>query len=278
MGCAMSNSELFQNEGAGFYLLEGVLTELEIRGLIELSQAHLETQNPIPSYVLLEQQNHKTVQKIQSVIETFLGDKIHYLNDFYLYTDSEFGSGWHMDTELFTFKRAINAWVLLSPEKIKTPLACLETINSPDQDYYHTCKVRDDAITFVNLTTGASVKTTVDEVNSQSSKSPDVSVGDILLLNPKYFHKTHTQESKHVLALKYLVAEEGRFFSDAPVPDMYWPEITIFKNLISKHEDWNEVLVGLKSALTEPKSRAALSMGFFPEKIDYYRENLRKLV
>src|SRR4051794_14508164 len=99
--------------GQPFARLEGVLDAADLTFLTQACKAHL-AQIDGPCYTLIDSQEAPTLLKIKRALEPLVGKPLYYLNDFYLYTDSSFATNWHMDTELFTFANAINAWVLLA--------------------------------------------------------------------------------------------------------------------------------------------------------------------
>lgn len=252
-------------------MLRGVLDDADMAYLRQACQRHFSHDNCIPSYVLIDELEAPTCRKIKRLIEASLGREIFYLNDFYVYSDSTSQSAWHMDTELFTFASCINAWILLSPKRVESPLAVIGDLNCGGAIDFHSVQFKADTCTFTNFATGKREARALQEIESGKDISPNVSVGDILILNPKRFHKTNTMTPKHAIIFKFLLKGDGGFFSKSQVPGIFWREIAIFNRLVRDAQDWGEVLDGLREQLKTPEGRKALGAGFFPEKIDLYR-------
>src|SRR5215510_14665660 len=104
-----------------FVRMQGVLNEEDIAFLKRACKSHF-AQVDGPCYTLIDDQEAPTLQKIRQLLEGHVRRPLFYLNDFYLYTDDTFATSWHMDTELFTFAHALNAWILLSPDQVVDPL------------------------------------------------------------------------------------------------------------------------------------------------------------
>jgi hypothetical protein len=260
-----------------FRLLKGALTKEDLNFLKRACRDYLGKEDSIPSYVLLDILDAPTCQKIVKTIENETGQDVYYLNDFYIYSDDAFGAKWHMDTELFTFNDCLNAWILLSPHELRNPLAMLESPNESTENYYHSVKIEGDEATFVNYRNGSKKPTSLDTMEAEKIETPLIQEGDILLLNPKKFHKTNTTVPKHALVLKFVIKGKEGFFSESKVPPMFWSEIAIFTELLKKSDKWDDFLESLKQELKTPKGRKALSAGFFPEKIDLYKKMVATL-
>lgn len=255
-----------------FRLLQGVLSQQDLRFLKHRCQEYIGREDSIPSYVLLDILDMPTCQKIMEALREETGQELLYLNDFYLYSQEAAGAGWHMDTELFTFDDCINAWILLSPDEIRNPLAMLEKPNDSPEDHFHGVKIEGDACSFVNYRTGCTMEMPLAELEAAKIETPVVHEGDILLLNPKKFHKTNTTIPKHALVLKFVVKGKDDLFSGSKVPSIFWSEVGLFTGLLKTSENWDDFLAGLGEALKTPEGRKALSAGFFPERMDLYRK------
>ncbi len=260
-----------------FRLLKHVLTPDDLTYLKAACRAHLRQEDSIPSYVLLDRLDSPTCRKIVDLIKSETGQDIYYLNDFYIFSDNAFGAKWHMDTELFTFHDCLNAWILLSPHEIENPLGFLETVNDTPSNYFHSIKIDGDEGTFVNYRSGRKELRPLASIEAEKIDTPRVTAGDILLLNPKKFHKTNTTVPKHAVVLKFVIKGDEGFLSDSKVPPMFWQEIAIFTDLLKKSEKWPDFLASLREELKTPKGRKALSAGFFPEKIDLYKRMVETL-
>ncbi len=262
-----------------FKLLQDELDESDLAFLKSSCKAHLNKDDAIPSFVFIDETAHPTVRKIQQAVEIAVGEPLFYLNDFYLYTEGKSSADWHVDTELFTFERAYNAWLLLSPDEVESPLAVMSDWNAGDDPFFHTLKVGPDGeqAQLVNMKTAARQSVSMSDIEATKIEAPDVSVGDILVLNPKRFHRTNIQSPKHIIAFKFVALPETGFLSEQQVPSLLWPEVEIFNKAVRGNTVWGGVLDDLREAMTTEKGRKALSAGFFPERLPFFRENVAKL-
>ncbi len=255
-----------------YTLLRGVLSSDDIHYLKRSCKQHLQKPDPISCFVLLNDRDSHVSQKIDAAVGQVLASKPHYLNDFYFFSDGGFSAGWHMDTELFTFEECWNAWILLSPDSISNPLAILDDSNTSAENYYHSLKSEGDHVIFRNYRNGRQMIRSVAEVEAAAIGTPNIEVGDILLFNPKMFHRTNTTVPKHAMVIKYAMKHEFGFVSRNQVPAMFWPEVKMFNRMLAGVDDWNLFLDSVRISLQEPEHRKALSAGFFPEKIPLYKE------
>ena len=254
-----------------FKLLKNALTADDIASLRAACKAHFAAPDAIPSYVLIDRLADPIVEKIKQQMEKAIGEPLFYLNDFFIYTSDEFSAGWHMDTELFTFARAYNAWILLAPDAIDSPLAVMSGKNGDNEDYFHSVKDDGDKLQFMNMTNGGKVEDNLSAIEAARIDAPDVALGDILILNPRRFHRTNASRSKHVLAIKYLAKTDGDILSKAQVPSLFWKEVKFFNKLVKNAGDWDAVIDGIRELLKTEDGREALGAGFFPEKLELYR-------
>ncbi|MDW3214151.1 MAG: phytanoyl-CoA dioxygenase family protein [Ilumatobacteraceae bacterium] len=253
-------------------LLENVLADDDLVALKQACQRAMRRDDPIPSYVMLDDLASPVYQKVHRCIDETLGEQVFYLNDFYLYSDESFGAPWHMDTELFTFARCVNAWILLSPGEIESPLSFIDDMNAGADVDFHSVSANDEDFVFTNYRTRKRLTRSRDEVDEQRVDAPTVKAGDILLIDPKRFHRTKTTVPKHALVFKFLLKGENGFMSDYQVPPMFWAEIAIFKDLVENSAEWSDVLDGIRGQLRTEHGRTALSAGFFPDRIELYRK------
>ncbi len=260
-----------------FALLEGALSSDDIAALRTACKRHLDGPDAIPSYVLLDACNSEPMQKIKRAMEDRIGEKLLYLNDFYLFTDDTFQADWHVDTEMFTFDRSFNAWILLSPDHVESPLAVMADRNRDGDAYFHAVKVDDGRCEFVNYANGSKHTTALDAIETSKIEAPAVTLGDILILNPKRFHRTNVMAPKHVLAIKFLAEGDNGLLSPMQVPGMLWRETKFFNDLVKSAASWDDVIDGIRRQLTTAEGRKALSAGFFPEKLELYSRKVREL-
>ena len=234
-------------------------------------------QEGIPCYVLINNLESPTFIKIKTSLEQRLGESLYYLNDFYIYTDSSFKTNWHMDTELFTFERAINAWILLSPDVVEDPLGFIDRINDGSERYFHSVRADGDKYVFGDYSTGKVTARSVESVEAESIHTPTTKLGDILLLNPKRFHRTNANVPKHALSLKFVLKGGSGFLSCSQVDPIFWPEVDIYNKLVKSTQTWEDVVDGIRRALKTETGRKGLSAGFYPEKFPLYRRMVASL-
>lgn len=260
-----------------FLLLPGILSNKDLDTLKTLCREHLAAENSIPSYILIDELESGVFVKIKNAIEARVGETLHYINDFYLYTDQTFHAGWHVDTEMFTFDRSYNAWLLLSPDEVKSPLAVLRDKNTDEDNYYHSMKVDVDVCRFVNYANAKKATDSLARMEADKYCAPDVKVGDILILNPKKFHKTNIMTPKHALAIKFVVKGPNGFASKMQVKPLFWPETKLFNELLAAADSWDNVIGLLRNKLMTENGRKILSAGFFPEKLALYRKMVKMI-
>ncbi len=256
--------------------LKGVLTIEDLRFLKDACLKNLR-QKAMPCFALIDQLESPTLQKIKGHVEEVVGNTVHYLNDFYMYTDQSSRAGWHMDTELITFETAVNAWILLSPELIKSPLGFIGRINETPQRLYHSVEIHGDRCTFGNYCTGETEELSLKELEQGSIAAPEICCGDILLFNPKLFHKTNTDVAKHGFAIKFIVRGKSGFLSHQQVDPFLWPEVETFNKLVGASTDWTHVIQEIRSALGTPDGKRDLSSGFYPKRFDLYSKMVESL-
>jgi len=231
----------------------------------------------LPCYVLIDQLQSPTCRKIQETLERQLGEPLYYLNDFYIYTDPSFRTGWHMDTELFTFARAINAWILLSPGQVSAPLAFLEGINDAPGNYFHSVHVDGDDCLFGDYHGGETAVHSLAQLEARQIHTPQIDRGDIQVLDPQRFHKTNPSVAKHALALKFILKGPAGFPAVKQVDPCMWPEVGLFNALLRDAEPWERFIEGVRRMLGTAEGRRQLSAGFYPEKFELYRRNVMAL-
>lgn len=259
-----------------FRLIKDALSRDDIAELRATCKDHFAARDAIPSYVLIDRLQSPFFNKIRDHMEHAIGEELFYLNDFFIYTSDAFQADWHMDTELFTFARAYNAWILLAPDDIDSPLAVMSGRNGVGEDYFHSVERADDALHFKSMTSGAKISADLADVEAGRIDAPDVSLGDILILNPRRFHRTNATKPKHALAIKFLAKANGEILSDAQVPSLFWKEVKLFNKLVKTADSWDGVIDGIRSLLKTEDGREALGAGFFPEQLERYRRAVDK--
>jgi hypothetical protein len=254
-----------------YVVLRNVLDKGDIAFLRDACKQRLD-RDGIPCFAMIDHQQTPSYRKIVDAISAPIGEPLHYLNDFYIYTDSTFKTNWHMDTELFTFEFAVNAWILLSPDQIENPLGFISDVNVDPDHYYHSVTIEGDACTFRNYRTGKTLARSLQDIEANQTPTPVINVGDILLINPKLYHKTNVETPKHAFALKFVYGGSRRgCLSPKQVPSMLWPEVKTFNEVIARSPTWDDFVDGLRQQLKTEDGRTKLSSGFYPDKFDLYR-------
>lgn len=260
-----------------YVILRNALDDADVAFLRQACKDRLD-RDGIPCFALIEHSKHPTYQKIEKAIGAQLAEPIYYLNDFYIYTDKSFRTGWHMDTELFTFEFAVNAWILLSPEQIINPLGFIPDVNVDNDFYFHSVAIEGEEATFRNYRTGKTHVRSLADIEAKQMPTPQINVGDILLINPKLYHKTNVEEPKHAFAMKFVYGGSRKgCLSPKQVPSILWPEVKTFNEVINKSETWDDFIDGLREQLKTEDGRTKLSSGFYPDKFPLYREMVRTL-
>lgn len=262
--------------GVPFAHLPGVLDAEDLDFLVRSCRQQLETEH-VPCFSLIDRLNSPTYRKIEAAVAELAGQSVYYLNDFYIYTDSSFKTSWHIDTELFSFDRAINAWILLSPDEVDDPLGFIKDLNSGPDDFFHSVTVDGDEMAFSEYHHRKTLSRSLDEVESSQVHTPHIDRGDILVIDPSRFHKTNLSSPKHVVAIKFILEGANGFLSPNQVHPILWPEVKTFNGLVKGADSWDEVLDRTRQALQTEEGKATLSSGFFPDKFEMYLERVRSL-
>lgn len=252
-----------------FVHLRGVLQESDLAFLRERCRAQLREEH-VSCYALLDHQDAPTALELTELVREAVGAPVHYLNDFYLHSDAGCSSGWHTDTELYTFARALNAWVPLAPERVAAPLQVLRGVNEDARESYHTIAVDGDVCELGNLCTGASTRIALETVEARAEAAPDVELGDVLLFDPCRFHRTSGGLPRHCHVTKFVVGDLRDCLSDQQVPELFWPEVGLLDGLVRTADTWADVLEGLRRALRDEEGRRALTAGFYPDRFPLY--------
>ncbi len=237
----------------------------------------LGAENSIPCFALIDLLDTPTFKKIKRITEEHVKENLHYLNDFYFYTDPRFKTGWHVDTELYSFESAINVWMLMSPEEVDDPLAFMSDVNTREDDYFHSVEMEGEDCVFMQFCDAKIKELPLAEVEASRIHTPKIKVGDILLLNPRHFHRTNTEMPKHACAIKFIFAEQEKWLSSKQVPEALWPEVGVFNRLVGDETDWENVISNIREALKTQEGRDALASGFYPEKLQLLRDAAQTL-
>ena len=264
-------------EAVSLYLhIRHALTADDVQFLREECKRHV-SQEGMSCYVSINNLHSTTYERIRGVLERTICEPLYYLNDFYMYTDDSFRADWHIDTELFTFHRAINAWILLSPDLVDDPLGFLDEVNGPIERYFHSVVLEGDRCTFGNYFTGDMMVRSLAAVELERVHTPRVEVGDILAFNPRRFHKTNAKHPKHAIAFKFVMKDRDGFLSACQVDPQFWPEVGIFNRLVNSAHTWDDVIDGIRRTLLSETGRKQLSAGFDPDKLELFQVKVASL-
>jgi hypothetical protein len=262
---------------APYWHVEGLLSAADLDDLTHGCMDVLETSR-VPCYSLIDRLDTPAYAKVKRALEAYLGVDLFYLNDFYIYTDSTFKTAWHMDTELFSFDRAINAWVLLAPDDVLDPLGFISDLNVDPADRYHSVKRDHDEFVFSDYHSRRKLTMTADELEARHLHTPLIHRGDVLFIDPSRFHMTNVSTPKHAVSIKFLLRGDDGFLSKSQVHPLLWPEVKMFNRLVQGKPDWDAVVDGIRAELQTDEGRKVLSSGFYPEQFEMYRERLRSIV
>lgn len=259
-----------------FVHLKQCLSHKEVNELCDIYREYI-PRTGIPCYAFLKNQDHPLLRSIASLVSSVIGLRACYLNDFFFYTDARFSTPWHVDTELYVFKSAVNAWILLEPDEINNPLGFIEQVNNPGTTFYHSVERESANYVFVDYAGGETLEVSAEDVESSYVPTPNVRVGDILLLDPQRFHRTNTSRPKGACVFKFVYSSDDSLARDVQMPAIMWPEVSLYNNLLSKAKDWGNML-GLISEEIDLYSRdSRLVTGFYPDHFDHLVDKARSL-
>lgn len=256
--------------------IKRALGTVDIETLREACKRYISREG-IPCYVSINDLECPTYLKIKQVVEQQVGEALFYLNDFYMYTDRTFRTSWHVDTELYAFDCAVNAWVLLAPEVVEDPLGFIRSVNESSERIFHSVRVEGDRYVFGDYSTGETMARPVVTVEAEQVHTPRIEVGDILVINPRRFHRTNVDSPKHAMAFKFVMNGRNGFLSSNQVDPELWPEVGVFNRLVNNASTWDGVVQGIRHALATETGRKELCAGFYPGKFDLYRRMVQAL-
>ena len=266
---------MFEND-APYLHLKGLLDAADVEELAKGCMHVLETSR-VPCYSLIDRLDSPAFCKVEKALAARVDRDPYYLNDFYIYTDGSFKTAWHMDTELFSFDRAINAWILLAPDEVVDPLSFVDGLNTNADDRFHSVKREGDGFVFSDYHSRRKLTLDAAEVDSGRIHTPVINRGDVLLFDPSRFHMTNVSSPKHAISIKFVLRGDDGYLSPSQVHPLLWPEVKMFNRLVKGKPDWNAVLDGIREELKTDEGRRVLSSGFYPEQFEMYRQQLRSL-
>jgi len=252
-----------------FIHLKGVLSTEEIQSIRSIYSQHA-SKSQLPCYAFIDLLDSPIHQKISKLISDALGLAPFYLNDFFFHTSTSFSTPWHVDTELYLFKSAVNAWILLEPDQISNPLGFINEINSPSADTtYHSVETEDDTYVFVDYLNSKIEERDVSSIENDHISTPLISVGDILLLDPARFHRTNTTKPKGACIFKYIISDDSNLVRDNHLPEIMWPELSLYKRMYDPTKEWSDFLKLVKQEISTNSIKSPFISGFYPDNFPY---------
>ena len=232
----------------------------------------------LPCYAFIRQLLSPVHRKIQDLLSSALSEDTFYLNDFFFYTGSQFSTPWHVDTELFLFERAVNAWILLEPTSIDDPLGIIPSLNTDNSaQFYHSFQQESDVCIFVDYLNTDLLELNCDALEASCIHTGNISVGDILIFDPSLFHRTNTSVPKGACVFKYILGSSDSPIRSSHLPEVMWPELSLYKKLYGDSRDWSEFLSRVEDEITKRHDQSPLVSGFYPDNFDYLNEKARSL-
>ena len=259
-------------------VIRSALNRNEISQLTKAIDRCMHSGLEISSFVYAANTSNPILVKIRDIVQRVFDHELLYLNDFYLYTDGLFQAGWHIDTEMFSFDRAVNVWIPLDDTIKIDPIAFISGINDRRDNYYHSISADGSNYEFMNLVDFKEEVRPIDEVENSCVLSGEVAFGDMLLLNPRRFHRTNCRLPKHAFIIKFVMAGEAGLRAVQTVPAVVWPEVALFDEFMALGDNWSIAMSRLHQYLSDPEQRQKLTAGFFPDQVGLFRHKISELI
>jgi hypothetical protein len=231
----------------------------------------------LPCYAFLDKFDHPLIKKLSDLIFSRLKCQPLYLNDFFFSTGDVFSTPWHVDTELFIFQYAVNAWILLEPSRIDNPLGFVAGVNEPGTQQFQSCESESDQLLFIDFTSNDILEITEEEVESRHIRTPLIEVGDLLLIDPMRFHRTNTSSPKGACVFKFVYSDTDLLLRDFHLPSAMWPEIGLYKSILDSTQGWDEFLAAIANEVFLNGSNSPLISGFYPDNFAYLVQKATEL-
>lgn len=231
----------------------------------------------LPCYAFLDKLGHSLFIKLSQLIFSRLQCQPQYLNDFFFSTGNMFSTPWHVDTELYIFQYAVNAWILLEPSSIDNPLGFVAGVNEPGTKYFQSVESESDQLLFIDFTSNDILEISEAEVESMHIRTPRIEVGDLLLIDPMRFHRTNTSCPKGACVFKFVYSDTASLLRNSHLPSAMWPEIDLYKSLIDSTQGWDEFLAAIANEVSRNGSSSPLISGFYPDNFAYLVQKAAEL-
>lgn len=259
-----------------FIHIKQVFSADEIAQIKSIYSSHAPSSG-LPCYAFLERQDCPLIDKLKGIIHSQTQHDAHYLNDFFFFTGSAFSTPWHVDTELFIFKYAVNAWILLEPSAVEDPLGFVEGVNSPGCRFYQSAEKEADELLFVDFTSNDILEVPISQVEASQIHTPTIEVGDLLLIDPMRFHRTNTTLPKGACVFKFVYSDSESLVRPKHIPAAMWPEISLYKSLLSRSNSWDALLSKISTEVKQNGRRSPLISGFYPDNFEYLVKKAEEL-
>jgi hypothetical protein len=240
--------------------------------------AHHAPSSGLPCYAFIDKLDHPLFNKLSNLILSHLKFKPLYLNDFFFSTGNMFSTPWHVDTELFIFKYAINAWILLEPLSIDNPLGFVAEVNNPGAQFFQAVEAESGQLLFIDFTSSDILEIAEKDIESRHIHTPRIEVGDLLLIDPMRFHRTNTSSSKGACVFKFVYSDNASLLRDSHLPSAMWPEISLYKSFLDSTESWEEFIAAICRELSHNGSNSPLVSGFYPDNFSYLVQKASELI
>ncbi len=231
--------------------------------------AHHALSSGLPCYAFIDKLHLALFKKLTNLVFSCLNCQPLYLNDFFFSTGNLFSTPWHVDTELFIFQYAVNAWILLEPSSIDNPLGFVAGINEPGTQCYQAVEAESDNTLFIDFTNNDILEIGTKEIELGHIRTPTIEVGDLLLIDPMRFHRTNASSQKGACVFKFVYSDSDMLLRDSHLPSVMWPEIDLYKSLIDSSRDWEQFLGAVAQEIALNGVQSPLISGFYPEKFLY---------
>ena len=231
----------------------------------------------LPCYAFIDKLDLPLFKKLSDLTFSRLKCRPLYLNDFFFSTGNVFSTPWHVDTELFIFQYAVNAWILLEPSSIDNPLGFIAGVNEPGTQYFQSVESESGQLLFVDFTSNDIQETSEEEVESTHIRTPRIEVGDILLIDPMRFHRTNTSSPKGACVFKFVYSNTDSLLRQSHLPSAMWPEIALYKSFYDSTQSWDEFLAAVANEVSRNGSNSLLISGFYPDNFAYLVQKATEL-
>lgn len=239
--------------------------------------AHHAPSTGLPCYAFIDKLDLPLFKKLSDLIFSHIKCQPLYLNDFFFSTGNVFSTPWHVDTELFIFQYAVNAWILLEPSSIDNPLGFVAGVNEPGTQYFQAVESESGQFLFIDFTCNDILEIAEEEVESKHICTPQVEVGDLLLIDPMRFHRTNTSSPKGACVFKFVYSDTDSLLRNSHLPSVMWPEIGLYQSILDSTQGWDQFLAAIANEISLNGPKSPLISGFYPNNFAYLVQKATEL-